>query len=148
MLGAGRHSPGKNRLGHGWTQIHMDKKSSKAQNLSQARVAGSIYLSGRTRARGRSDQSKVTIAPPTDLLLKNAHRAQECGATTLLNEWFTPEENHAWPRFPRVRENLWKIQIIRHQYVATTASIIGDIAVLGPYGINRGPMDCLVARLD
>src|SRR5438105_2988605 len=96
-----------------------------AYHLSQARFV-EIYLGGSTRARGCRTNPKSNCAP-AGLLLTNLHRAQECGAPTLQNEWCTPQENHAWRGLPRVGEDLGKIQVIRQEYVAMTTRIIEDV---------------------
>jgi len=85
-------------------------------HVERRKTVASAFLG--TYLSKREDSCTWTVGPiqsddcaTTDLLLTNVHRAQECGATALRNEWFTPEEYHAGPGFSRVGENLRKIQI-------------------------------------
>ena len=49
----------------------------------------------------------------------------------LRNQWFAAKKDYAWPSAPGVSEDLWKVEVVCEDYVAVTARMVADLAILG-----------------
>jgi len=95
------------------------------------------YLSGRTLARGVSDQSSVTMAPLVEFCLAILKSAEKRRTARFRYEGFTTEEHNTGSGLPGVRKDLRKIQIVCQEHVGMSAGVIADFAIFGSAGADR-----------
>lgn len=97
--------------------------------LLEAGTFVETYRSSKTRARGWSDQSSVTMAPCPRSRSQSAS-LKECAAANFGPERLTAQKDDTRSAVACVREDLWKIQVVRKKHVSMLAGLLADFPIL------------------